>query len=144
MKQRGRKSTSALALANSATHLVQRPAPPADHTAIQKHYWVEIVNTLPADWYGDENKALLGEYCRTLSTLAFINAQIDDLECAEVQEKGWLGLYLELVKRRESLVRVQLTQATKMRLTQQSRYGPRAAHTQSAAPTAKGKPWDHV
>lgn len=140
MKQRGRKSAAALAVADSETHLVQRPGPPADLTQIQRHYWVEIANCLPADWFGDDNKALLGEYVRTLSTLAFLNAKIDSLEEKDPVEID-VGMYLELVKRRESLVRVQLSQATKMRLTQQSRYGPRAASTASEQPTPKGKTW---
>src|SRR5690606_39224679 len=102
MKQRGRKSAAALALANADVHLINRPSPPPDLTPLQRHYWVEIANPLPADWWGDENKALLAEYCRTLSTLAFLNAQISAMEEKDPQEVV-LGLYLELLKRREAL-----------------------------------------
>lgn len=138
MKQRGRKSAAALTIANSDVHLVQRPAPPAELTALQRHFWVEIANSLPADWWGDENKALLSEYCRTLSTLVFINSHID---VQEEKKSPDVGMYLELLKRREALVRIQLSQATKMRLTQQSRYGARAADTASRKSTGKTKTW---
>jgi hypothetical protein len=140
MRQRGRKSAASLAVADASTHLTQRVTPPADLTPIQRHYWVEIANSLPADWWRDDNKSLLAEYCRTHSTLAFINAQIDELEARDPVAVDTM-MYLELLKRRESLVRLQLTQATKMRLTQQSRYGARAASTASDAPKGKGSPW---
>ena len=140
MKQRGRKSVASLAVADSETHLTHRPGPPADLTQIQRNFWLEIANSLPAEWFGDDNKAVLGEYCRTLSTLAFLNSQIDVEEEKDPAAMN-LPLYLELLKRRESLVRVQLSQATKMRLTQQSRYGARAASTAADRPVAKSKPW---
>jgi len=140
MKQRGRKSAASLVLANADVHLINRPAPAADLTEIQRHYWVEIANSLPADWWGDENKAILAEYCRTLSTLAFLNAQIDSEE-EKAAADITLGLYLELLKRREAMVRIQLSQATKMRLTQQSRYGARSAESASRQPLSKTKPW---
>ena len=140
MKQRGRKSVASLAVADSETHLTHRPSPPADLTQIQRHYWLEITNSLPAEWFRDDNKAVLAEYCRTLSTLAFLNAQIDAEEEKEPVAIN-LPLYLELLKRRESLVRVQLSQATKMRLTQQSRYGERSASRAADRPTATNKPW---
>lgn len=141
MKQRGRKSVAALSVADAEKHLAQRPAPPVELTGIQRHYWVEIANSLPADWFADENKALLGEYVRTLSSLAFLNAQIDEQEAKDSPEEVNLPLYLELLKRRESLVRVSLSQATKMRLTQQSRYRADKAATKTSSPASKGKPW---
>jgi len=140
MRQPGKKSGAALAVADASLHLVERPAPPADLTDIQRLHWVEICNSLPAEWFRDENKAVLAEYCRTLSTLAFLNAQIDEQE-TKVPAEVDATLYFELLKRRESLVRVQLSQATKMRLTQQSRYGARGADGAANRPTAKAKPW---
>lgn len=140
MKQRGRKSVQSLGLADPSTHLVHRPAPPADLTAMQRAYWVEIANSLPADWWKDDNKQLLAEYCRTLTTLAFLNAQIDRYEEMDPALID-VDAYMEILKRREALVRVQLSQATKMRLTQQSRYRADKAATVTDAPRSKGKPW---
>jgi hypothetical protein len=139
MNQRGRKSAAALSVARD-THISLRPSPPADLTPLQRGYWLEIANSLPAEWFGDDNKALLGEYARTLSTLAFLNAQIDELEKKDSQEVE-VKLYLELVKRRESLARTQLTQATKMRLTQQSRYRADKAATLTQDRSPKAMPW---
>jgi hypothetical protein len=136
-----RKSVAALAVADGSRHLVTRPAPPADLTDIQKSHWVEISNSLPADWWHEDNKQLLAEYCRTLSSLAFLNQQINELESASPEEFRWPA-YLTLLKRRESHVRVMLSQATKMRLTQQSRYGERSAKTASDAPRAPGNTWE--
>jgi len=136
-----RKSAASLALAGRAGELVQRPAPPADLTDIQRLYWVQISNPLPADWWREDNKALLAEYCRTLSTLAFLNAQIDKLESAHDDDFD-AGSYLALLKRRESMVRIQLSQATKMRLTQQSRYGHKQANTAAEKPRGQGKTWE--
>ena len=136
-----RKSAASLALAGTASELVQRPAPPADLTDIQKTFWVQISNPLPADWWREDNKALLAEYCRTLSTLAFLNQRIDVLEAANGDDFD-SGIYLTLLQRRESMVRIQLTQATKMRLTQQSRYGHKTASTVAEKPRAQGKTWE--
>ena len=133
-----RKSAAELALAGTASELSQRPMPTADLTDLQKVYWVQISNALPADWFGDENKALLGQYVRTLSTLAFIDGQIDLLE----KQPAAVGLYIELLKRREAQARLALTQATKMRLTQQARYTTRKAASEVDKPRAPGKTWE--
>lgn len=133
-----RKSAASLALAGTASNLIQRPAPPADLTDIQKVFWVQIANALPADWFGDENKSLLGQHVRTLSTLAYLDQQIDAQEAGKTE----VGLYMELLKRREAQARLALTQATKMRLTQQSRYGKYQAATAADKPRAPSKTWE--
>jgi hypothetical protein len=140
MKQRGQKSANALAIADASVHLVQRPAPPESLTHSQRLHWVQISNALPAEWFGDENKALLTEYCRTLTTLEFLNKQIDYQESLHPEAVD-PSAYFELLRRREGYVRISLSQATKMRLSQQSRYGARGAD--GAASRAKGKstPW---
>lgn len=147
MKQRGRKSAAALAVADAESHLMERPAPPADLTAIQRGFWLQICNALPADWFGPDNAALLGEYVRTLASLQFLNAQLDEQEGKDKPEAVDLPLYLELMKRRESLVRIALSQATKMRLTQQARILPRSAGSAvereggGNATRGRKKPW---
>ena len=98
---------------------------------------------MPADWFSDEQRALLSEYCRTLASLAFIDAQLDELEASEDPEKFNWGMYLEVMKRREALARLQVTQATKMRLTQQSRYrADRAAVKTKPGQLPRSKPWE--
>jgi hypothetical protein len=140
MKQPGRKSANSLVVADASVHLIQRPAPPDDFTVPQRLHWVEISNALPAEWFGDENKALLGEYCRTLTTLEFLNQQIDRQESLH-PERIDSDIYFELLKRRESMVRISLAQATKMRLSQQSRYGARGADGAVKKQQGKGSPW---
>lgn len=128
MKQRGRKST-ALTVASAGANMTHRPAPPASCTQLQRSYWLEITNRLPAEWFTDDNKHLLAQYCRTLSTLDVLNALIDEQEAAKEIK---MGQYLELVRQRDAMARLQLTQATKMRLTQQSRYKAEKAATHHA------------
>jgi hypothetical protein len=140
MKQRGRKSLASLAVADASVHLVERPAPPEILTAQQRAYWVEISNALPAEWFRDDNKQLLAEYCKTLVSLDFLTHQINYQESMHPEAVD-ADAYFDLLKRRESLARLSLTQATKMRLTQQSRYRGETASTMTSKPIAKGSPW---
>ena len=147
MKANGRKSAGSLALADASRHLVARVAPSPNMTAMQRRFWVEITNALPADWFSEENKHLLEDYCRTLSTLTYFNSLIDKFEQMDAvgMDTSTSREYKDVVKRRTALVQVQLTQATKLRITQQSRYtGARATNKLDQAPVlgTGSNPWD--
>ena len=135
MDQRGRDSGKAATLPEKNTEVIERQQPFGDLTPIQRGYWLEITNSLPADWFKPEHRTDLGAYCRTLSSIDFLDAQIDEIERSP--EPDW-GMYMELSKRRESLVRTKLAQATKMRLTHQATVDPEKRKKQRAAK----KPWE--
>ena len=125
-------------MANAANHLVQRPIPPPDLTDLQRIQWMQIANALPVDWFGDENRALLGAYVRTLATLANLDQKVDEFETSgEIND-----VYIELLKRREAQARLAVLQATKMRLTQQSRYRAEVAAGKTSHPRPKSRIWE--
>ena len=104
----------------------------------QAAVWEKTVAAKPIDWFGEDSAPVLAEYCRTtvycaaLSVMVeagFKSGDMDDLKLAiELHDKE---------SRRLTML------ATKLRLTQQSRYTPQAAATASKK-AGEARPWDKV
>lgn len=119
MKQRGRQSAaaSALAVITGPVETIARPDAPYDLTDEEADEWRKVVNRLPADWFPAETHALLGQYCRHVIAAR----RIAQLIAAELQsEKLDLGAYDSLLKMQERESKIIGTLATRMRITQQS------------------------
>lgn len=132
-----RQSTASLSVVRASPDA--RIAPPAglDHDEIA--LWREVVNTKPADWFADDSAPLLKEYVRAAVMCDRLDMQIkaaiagDDPAETAALVKGYLDMRDKESKRTLSI-------ATKLRLTQQSRYTPQAAAT--ANKKASGaRPW---
>jgi hypothetical protein len=93
------------------------------------------VDAKPADWFGEESAPLLAEYVR-----ACLSADLMDKQVKAAIAGGDAGEIKEMMKLRDMESKRVLSIGTKLRLTQQSRYTPKAAATASKG--AGGRmPW---
>lgn len=120
--------------------IAERIPPPSDLTAAQAALWKACVESKPVEWFGEDSAPLLKEYVRAVAMCDMIALQIeaviaggDPVETALLM-KGFLDMRDKESKRACSL-------ATKLRLTQQSRYTPLSAATADKRVGAGAKPW---
>lgn len=130
-----RKSAAALAV---VSHLRERPEPPGELSADEAEVWRSIVATKPPEWFAADTFPLLTAYCR-----AHVAARVVAEMVGRAQEESDAATYLRLIDAQGRISGTLCTLATKMRLSQQSRYGARgaegAARRAEASPV---KPWE--
>ena len=141
MGARGRKSAAELsAISCDGIEIHRRPEPPEHLGDNAAEIWRSITNSLPADWFTPGTLPLLEALCGltvsqryTLRSLQVLERGGDDFDQDE-----WEGLLKQLGEVSGRIA----TLATRMRLTPQSRYGPRAAATAGRLPPDGPKPWE--
>jgi hypothetical protein len=143
MEQRGRKSTAALSVV-AGTQIDGRPRPPADLTERQAEIWNRTVGAEAADVFKTAAlQQLLADYCRHVATGEWLSRQIE--EAMKPVENGGTPIDLDdlnkLVRLRDCETKASADKATKLRLTNQSRYTPGAAATSAKNSGAERKPW---
>lgn len=131
-----RRSAASLALVGPDLPESAQLAPvPDGMPEAEAQVWRETVESKPADWFGADSYPVLREYVRAV-------VMCDDL--AAVVARAVKGDDADAVKvaldmrDKESKRMAQL--ATKLRLTQQSRYTPQAAATADKRASGK-RPW---
>ena len=139
MKQRGRKSAAAAAVA--AEIWDKRPAPPDDLTDSEKELWRSICATKSNDWFDAGSLPLLREYVRLNTDVEILNGRIDQFEPEHISDSEGIRIYEKLIGMRDKVHARLVQYAMKMRLTQQARYHPEVAATRSRA-KAQQKPWE--
>lgn len=139
MKQRGQKPAAADNVVDIA--VASRPRPPDDLTEGEKLFWNDVVAGRPADFFEFASLPLLAEYCRTKTEVDFIAESIREFKHEWMNTEDGLKRYEKLsVMRTKAQTRL-MALATKMRLTQQSRYVPHSKNNRT--PTRNGpKPWE--
>jgi len=139
METRGRKSVAEMTVVSVVPGA--RIDPPADLTADEATYWRGVVQTKPADWWKGDTVILLKAYCRAAVQHDAISAAISAAPARRMRtEKGWARY--ERMKKLQATTSGELSSlATKMRLTQQSRYGAKSADTADRK-ASTGRPWD--
>ena len=149
MGARGPKSSAALAVVSSVSEY--RPPPPKELTAEQAEEWQAIVVRLPNGWFARETHGLLVAYLRHWSTCRFLSKQIDAFNPAWIAEDGGFERYSSWLALRCRETKAMADLATKLRLTNQSRYMPSTAARQAQQPfgyideAGRMKPWQkHV
>ena len=135
MRTRGRQSAAHLAVVTNLAN--PRLAPPAFLTPPQAALWQEIVATKPAEWFGPDSAPVLTEYVRAVETCNVLELQVR--KALDDGEPDWIERILKL---RDKEARRAADLATKLRLTQQSRYTPQAAATASKRTLHASKPWE--
>lgn len=129
-----RQSTASLSVV--AIGLPERLAPAAGLSADEQARWLAVVASKPVDWFGPDSEPLLKEYVRAEAMCDLLAVQIHGAiaggETGEV--KALLDMRDKESKRLTSI-------ATKLRLTQQSRYTPQAAATADRKVGQGAKPW---
>lgn len=137
----GRKSTAALSIV-ARTDIDGRPKAPSDLTSFQAEVWDRTVANEAADTFKTAAlQQLLKEYCRHVSSAHLLSEKIDAFDSQWLDTDEGLDRYTRLVRTRDCETKALADKATKLRLTNQSRYTPQAAGTAAKKNAADRKPW---
>jgi hypothetical protein len=140
MQQRGRKSAAALSIVAGA--IDGRPKPPSDLTEFQAEVWERTVANEAADVFRTAAlQQLLKEYCRHVEMADWLEKSIQGAKAPG--SDCTLDDLVKLVRLRDCETKALADKATKLRLTNQSRYTPQAAATASKK-ASETKLWDRV
>lgn len=134
--KRGKESAVGLATV-TALPLVKQLPPPDSLTQEEKDIWISVTDTMPADWFTDADAPLLVDYCRGVIRQNHLAERINSFGGTPA-DKDEYKMYSDLLKDSCRLSQTIKTAAASLRLTQQSRYMPRAAAT---ANKKSSKPW---
>lgn len=137
----GRKSAAALSVVSG--NFDGRPRAPDFLTDFQREVWERTVSGEPAEQFKTAAlQQLLVEYCRHVETADRLSKQVDlatapgcNLEFSEIDV---------LLRMRDRETKALADKATKLRLTNQSRYTPQSAGTASKKASTERKPWQAV
>ena len=129
-----------------------KPVPPAADTAAspsaprglsrrQRALWRSIAASKPGSWWDGGSLPLLAALVAHLATLEQLQAQFDRL--GDLASPAALARLEQLSRLRDRESKAASSLATKLRLTQQSRYETRAAARRAALqPVAPGNPFE--
>ena len=131
-----RPSTASLSVV--PVSLAVRLTPPPDLTTGQAALWIAAVDSKPVEWFGDDSAPLLKEYVRAAAMCDALELQVQAAMVSS--EPGDVKGFLDM---RDKESKRLLSIATKLRLTQQSRYTPKAANTANNRVGAGAKPWQY-
>ena len=139
MGQRGRTSAAALSVV-AGTDIDGRPKAPSDLTEFQREVWDRTVANEAADVFKTAAlQQLLREYCRHVETADRLSRQVDTATCDGTNYS--LQEIDTLLRMRDRETKALADKATKLRLTNQSRYTPGAAGTAAKNAAKDRKPW---
>lgn len=123
--------------------LAKRPDPPADLNDEQSKVWRETAASESVTFFDTAAlQAMLKDYCRHTVTAAEMSALIDKYDLTIVMDDDTAKLLDRLTKMRTRESAAAADKATKLRLTNQSRYTPKAAGTASKNGSKNLKPWE--
>jgi hypothetical protein len=114
-------------------------APPSGLTDKQAQVWRETVEARTADYFGQDVVPMLEEYCRVVVMCRVLSLRVDAAIASDAGSDT-AGALKALLDMRDKESRRMASLATKLRLTNQSRYTPKAAGT-SARKGGGGKVW---
>lgn len=138
MGTRGRHSVASLSIV-AGVDIDGRASSPSDLTPFQREVWEQTVATQAADVFKTAAlQQLLREYCRHVESAHRVSSMIELLEQPGAAVD--LDEYEKLLRMRDRETKALADKATKLRLTNQSRYTPSAAATLGKKVTEK-KPW---
>jgi hypothetical protein len=123
--------TNVVSLTAPSVHLQPPDGMPAD----QQKVWRLTVESRSADFFGQDAVPMLVEYCRAVVTCDLLAKQVEN-----AITDGSVDAIKTLLDMRDKESRRVASLATKLRLTNQSRYTPQAAAT-AAKKGGGGKVW---
>ncbi len=139
MGTRGRKSAAELGIIHG---IRERPEPPDELTPEQVEEWRAVVARMPVDWFRREIHPLLCAYCRHICNARHIAGLIEDARVVDVADRKAVMRYNRFLGMQERQTSALMGLATRMRLTNQSRYTAGSAAT-AAKGGHSGKPlWE--
>src|SRR5262245_51196766 len=120
----------------------KRPDPPSDLTEGQAGIWREIVASEPPDFFASSaTQLLLTHACYHADAIRMLNKEFSNFRSEWLKSAEGMKTYNAYLKARGEETRRFSLIATRLRLTNQSRYTPQAAATASRN-TAKVRPWE--
>lgn len=144
MEQRGRKSSAALSVV-AGTAIDGRPHAPVDLTEGQQDIWNRTVANEGVDTFKTAAlQQLLKEYCRHVETAHRLSAQVDRATDPGCNEPLTMSELDALLRMRDRETKALADKATKLRLTNQSRWQPKTAASIAKDAGAERKPWQSV
>jgi hypothetical protein len=144
--QRGRKSAAELSVLPGG-RIRSRLDPPASLTEEEADVWIATVQSEPAGFFnGSAVQQILADYCRHTVTANRLSDTISramksGAKATDKVSLRDLSLYLRM---RDVETRAIGDKATKLRLTNQSRYRPKEAGAAGGKASEPEKPWDDV
>lgn len=141
--KRGRKSAEELSTVVIAGNFGNRPESPGDLTDKQAEIWRLVVASEPQEYFNTEAlRGMLSDYCRHRESANMVSGVIETFKGEWLKSDEGAKRYKALLQMRDIETRASAGLATKLRLTNQSRYTPQAAAT-AAKHAGKGfMPWD--
>jgi len=140
MRQRGRKSVSALAVVSYVKD--HRPEPLEGLTEEQAAEWRAVVGRLPAAAFPRECHQLLAGFCRHTTEYRRLSKLLDVFQLEWLAEPDGLPRYMKLLGLRDREGRAMTALATALRISPQSRVYARTAGTKAASSGSGPKPWE--
>jgi len=131
-----RESIASLSAAN-VVGLPERPEPPSFLSEPESAIWRDVVATKPADWFLRDSQPILAQYCKAIVLHRSLSANLDKIDVSIAEPKE-IEKLVSMVCKVSTLAS---NLATKLRLTQQSRYTPQSAST-AAKKNGPVKPWE--
>lgn len=141
MGTRGRKSASALAIADPVQELERIPEPPSYLTPYQEDIWRLVMASRGGDLIAPESFPVLVEYCRAVSGANQVAAQLDEFDPEWSKDDEGLKRWDKLLAMQDRLAAKVAMLAGKLRLTPSSRVQAISAG-RHADKGAKRKPWE--
>ena len=138
MGSRGRKSAAELGVIQG---IPERPKPPDELTSAQAEEWRAVVARMPVDWFGREIFPLLCAYVRHVTNSRHIARLIEDAHKSDLSDRKALMRFNRLLGMQERQSNVLAGLATRMRMTNQSRYTATSAAAQAKGGTGP-KLWE--
>jgi len=122
---------------------VKRLEPPRHFNERQKAIWREVIANEPAEFFDSPvTQALLGDYVCHRDSIEKVQRKIDEFREEWLKSDVGEGKYTRLLRLRENETRAASRAATRLRLTNQSRYTP-SGGARAAARANKGvMPWE--
>lgn len=143
MRTRGRISVAEKTGVVIAGDFGKRPDPPDSLTPRQTEIWREVVASEDVHFFDTGAlRGMLADYCRHRESGEKLTAIMDGYPTEWLRNGEALERYQKLGQARDRETRGALTLATKLRLTNQSRYTPQAAATAARHATKGNKPWE--
>ena len=140
MRTRGRPSSVSKTLVSG--NFGERPEPPNSLTKRQKAIWREVVAAEdPILFNTAVLRGLLADYCRRRATGEEISEVIDGSGAVAQQDDEQLARFDQLLRMRDREMTAVITAATKLRLTNQSRYQPVVAGRAADRGAVQDTPW---
>jgi len=121
----------------------RRPPPPEGMTEAQANLWRAITETEPGNWFDSAaRQSLLRLYCEHACFRADLQRLIDRTPVEKIVDEDSAKSFEAMLRARDREMKQLVSLATRMRLTNQSRYTPGAAGSAGKNNPTGPKPWE--